>query len=317
MRFVGYLSLFAAVLFATTASAQQQPAYFTSVLWVLKPAAMAPIEGEPETRTAQVDAFLFEQDMAGAAEGVLQSRVEIAIPGATRWNRSPGNVVFEAGDALVLVGGVGGRAAFCDRRISFQAQNVLDGRKIRACLVDDNRDGVFDRVMWGGAMENTFAPMMLTGWGTAPPVNVAYTPRLEGNPPLIRTGPVVTRSPLGAYRVTFAVESRGTPYPLADLSHTGGEMRPDASGNSFDASGLYFRSGDAPVRVDVMGARIEIVSDDGATVTYRVFSHFDAATPTQIGYGGTMGRAAPAESPAAPPAAEAPAVPEAASAPTN
>jgi hypothetical protein len=303
MRLAGYASLFAAVLFSTTASAQQQPSFFTNALWVMRPAAAPAVEGEPETRTAQVNTFLFEQTMTAALEAVVQSRAELAVPGATRWNRSPATIVFEPGDALVLVGGVRGRALFCDRRISWESQNVLDGRKLRACLIDDNRDGVMDRVMWAGSGEGLFTPMFIQGWLNATS-NVAYTARATDNPGLIVAGPVVTRSALGAYRVTFAVRSGGEPHALADLNHRGGEDRPDASGGSFDASGLYFRSGDTPVRVDVMGARIEVVSVERDTVTYRIHSQFDSATPMQIGYGGSMGVDVPA--PVTAPAVETP-----------
>jgi hypothetical protein len=213
------------------------------------------------------------------------------VPPPTRWNSSPATVTFEPGDALVLIGGVGRRAVFCDRRISFESRNWLDGRKVRACLVDEDRDGRFDRMMWAGAGEDLYTPMFLFG-GVEQPLDIAYTLRTEGNPRLISAGPVVTRSAFGAYRVAFAVMAHGAPVVLQDLHHTGGENRPDPTASDADvdirASDLYFRASDPPISVDVFGARVEIVSVDGATVTYRVRSMFDTARPMRIGYAGSM-----------------------------
>jgi hypothetical protein len=293
MNRFGWIWVCAFALASPGAVAQEPPGFFSQGIWIMKPSAAAPVdpEQEPETRTAHVNEFLFVQEFTAAAEAVVETRVDLPVPAPTRWNSSPATVTLEPGAGLVLIGGVGRRAVFCDRRISFESRNWLDGRKLRACLVDEDRDGRFDRGMWAGAGEDLYAPMFIFGW-VPQPLDVAYSLRTEGNARLISAGPVVTRSAFGAYRVAFAVSAHGAPVVLQDLHHTGGENRPDPAAADTDvdirASDLYFRDHDPPISVDVFGARVEIVSVQGATVTYRVHSMFDATRPMRIGYSGSM-----------------------------
>jgi hypothetical protein len=264
---------------------QQEPAFFTDGIWIMRPSAVA-AESEPETRTAHVNEFLFTQEFTAAAEAVLDTHVELPVPPQNIWSHSPANITFEAGDGLVLIGGVGGRAIFCDRRISWESSNWLDGRKLRACLVDADRNGRFDQVMWAGALEDTYTPMFIMRFRQQA-LDIPYTRRTEANPRLLSGGAVVTRSPLGAYRVAFALSVHGAPVVLSDLDHTGGTTRPRPDEES-EASALHFRSSDAPVSVDVFGAHVEIVSVDGSTVTYRVHSTFGPTQAMLIGYSGSM-----------------------------
>lgn len=297
MNRLGWICAAVLLLTSPTAAAQQPPGFFSQGLWIMKasPGAAtvsADPEEEPEIRTAHINEFLFVQEFSAAAEAVVEARVELAVPAPTRWNSSPATITFQPGDALVLIGGVGRRAVFCDRRISFESRNWLDGRKLRACLVDEDRDGRFDRMMWAGAGEDLYTPMFIFGGGGQQSVvDVAYTLRTQGNPRLISAGPVVTRF-LGTYRIAFAVSAHGAPVVLDDLRHTGGSRRPDPTAADADvdiaASDLHFSESDPPIPVDVFGARLEIVSVHGADVTYRVRSTFDPARPMHIGFSGNM-----------------------------
>lgn len=251
----------------------------------MKPVAAA-VEGEPEVRTARPGDFLFVQDFTAGAEAVVNQHIELAVPPATRWNSSPANVTFEAGDALVMIAGVGRRSIFCDRRISWHSTNWLDGRSLRACLVDEDRNGVFDRVMWAGAAEGQYTPMFIMGY-RAQNVEIPFTVRTDANPRLMTAGPVITRSALGAYRVAFAIDDRHGPVVLGDLTRTGEENRPSASGDDVAASATYFYGGDLPITVAAFGARVEIVSIDDGAVSYRILSQFPE-TLAEIGYSGSM-----------------------------
>lgn len=256
------------------AQAQSDPGYFTTALWELAPIE-ASINSEPQT--AALGDLLFQQPLRSTSVAVLTSRVSVDVPGA--FFRSAGEAVFDPGSEFFQLTGVGGSQIFCP------SSPALGGLK-RVCLYDREADGVFDRVFWmpitatGGSV---FAGMFISRGGRSQERNVSAPYRLDpsADTPLMVCGPVITRSALGAYRVTLAIRDNGDTVALA----SGGQnTRAQNLDQTQDAQTVYFRAEDVPLTIVIGGARIEFEAVEGNRARYRVHSAFDPSHRFAIGY---------------------------------
>lgn len=280
MRGVVAAAVLASLCFAT-ASADEM--YVNQISWLAKPISA---EWNSNIQTAQVGEFLFRQDFVAASEAVLNEQFELAVASVVRRGQTPPRVSFERDAVFVMIQGVTGRQVYCDPRITLRTRNVFGEARQRACLVDDESDGVFDRVMWSLASTEVFARM--TMYGVADEVSNASFSVRSGNLRLFGGGPVVTRSALGTYRMEFAVVRDGEPVVLGDLDYHGRSRRPNASGRDLSATGLNFRASDVPLVVEMLGARVEILSAERESLTYRVHSMFDSNRTVGFGYTGVI-----------------------------
>jgi hypothetical protein len=233
-----------------------------------------------------VGELLFVQDFRSPREAVLTNGAAIPIPA-----RPPRNAAYDPGVTLGEIAGVmPTQLAFCDRRLTFESKHILDGRKLRACLVDRQRDGVFDTVYWAGASRaELFYAMFLMGDPDVP-ISVPYTLQEEETEPMLSAGAVVTKSMVGAYRLEFAVSGDGEPSVLPNLAFDKWSSSRAAGDAVLNAYAVHFRSEDVPLTLTLGGARVEITAVADDVVTYRIISGFDPGRSIRIGYTGALPR---------------------------
>jgi len=257
------------------------PYFYTATAWRMRPGNV----DIPQTQQVRVGELLFRQDFVSASDAAFINPFSMPVPGATRWNSSPANAEYAAGATLSQITGVmPNQLAFCDRLVTFRSTEVLDGRRLRLCLVDRERDGVFDTFYWGGAVANdTFVASMIMG-NPDSPISVPYRLQEADTPRLLSAGLIVTQSMLGAYRLEFAVTDGDGPITLSDASQPPSASTRVDPAKILDARAIHFRDTDIPLTLDFGGARVEISAIAGDVVTYRVLSGFDPSRDMSIAY---------------------------------
>lgn len=254
-----------------------EPVYFTTAGW-----NMAPIEAtiDSESQTASVGDLLFQQNLKSASVAVLASGLSVSLPSA--FYSSARQAVFDPGSEFFQLTGVGDSQIFCPGAASSRGAG---GGPIRVCLYDREADGVFDSVCWMPlARNNVFAGMMVTEGIGAQERSVSVPYRLDPNAdtPLMVAGPIITRSALGAYRVTLGVRDHGD--TVGFTSGAPNNARVQNSDEPQSAQAVYFRAADMPLTMMLGGARIQIEAIEGNQVRYRILSGFDPPLTFDIGY---------------------------------
>ena len=251
---------------------------------------MRPIQTEPDTseQTAEFGDLLFVQDFAAARTAVLPQGLQADIPGL--FGRRPGIATFAADATLLEVSQPGAPIVFCDPAVTYHPTSGSDRRRLRFCAVDRDGDQAFEMAYWCITNGQPFTPMMSPLWrDLASPIPYEAAPATAR---LLSAGLVVSRSPLGAYRLRFAVSEDGPPTVLTISSDGAMNAETRASGGeSVDARTAYFRASDTPLTVTSMGAAIEILSVGEGAVRYRVISTFDPETTVRIAVDGDLPRA--------------------------
>lgn len=173
----------------------------------------------------------------------------------------------------------------------------MDGRIVRLCLVDRDRNGTFDTFYWGGVIgywggaigTDIFAPSTLEG-NPDQGVAIPYELQKEQTGRLLSAGAVVTESILGAYRLEFAVSDAKRPQTLHEANGDRGASTRPMGGGVLDAQIIHFRDTDIPLTLNLLGAQVEISAITDGVVSYRVKSGFDSTRPMLIGYSGELPR---------------------------
>lgn len=229
-----------------------------------------PLETSGEIQTARIGQFLFRQEFVSVREAVL---LETAV--AHRPAIRPAPVTLPAGMVFVEANLGNDLRGFCSPDAAWKSGMVLLGQTFRVCLLDADADDVFDYPYWSlmnmGEGSEFTAPLLLVRTYAPNLVHVRYQIQAGGTRQLT-AGVVITRSPLGAYRLNFAVADERDPVVL----HTGGgraERRARGS-ETQDGDEIYFRSVDLPIRLTLAGSEVEISSIDSDVVSYRVVKGF-------------------------------------------
>lgn len=267
---------------AASASAQRtaDPDFFASSYWTIT--AVETTAVEPISHT--VGELLFHQNFTSPIVARVTSDASVSVPGVTRWNRSPAQVMLNSGMPLFKLVNVGGSTIFCSGQSSYRASNVWDNRNWRLCLYDREADGVFDRVMWMPITDtNNFGGMFLLRDGRAEGVvSIPYAVETNSNLTVLVGGPVITRSPLGAYRVTLGLCHEGEPVVFhVSAPH---ESRATNQAEPIDAGSAWFFQQDLPITVDLDGARITITAIREDQATYEILSPFDSSATLALWY---------------------------------
>ena len=257
------------------------PQNYLKTAWALRPLPTGPASA---SRPVKDGALLFEQPLSAASVAVLERGVEIPVPPATTFSRSPGTVAFPAGERLIEIAGlVDGHRGYCDAGESWRAGAGLDGRRLRFCLVDTDRDEIFDFFMWTGLVapgefRNGVTLSLADGFVSAPF-------RIEaGARPLMRAGLRIASGSAGSYRVEFSVVGPRGVEPL----RTDGALRRirlrTATGLETKSDVAIFSVDDLPATVEAEGATLIFEAAENGRAVYTIASEFDEDRRLLIGY---------------------------------
>lgn len=271
---------------ARSAAAQSHdPDFFSSVYWSIDAKEAPPPTG---TASAAVGSLLFRQSFRSSQIARLTRDASISVPGVTRWTQSPGEVALSHGTALFSVTGVGANTVFCSGQSAYRGTTIWDNRNWRFCLLDRDRNGVFDHILWMPITDvNNFGGMFVLRDGRAEgEVAVPYSLENDPDDVVFSGGPVITRSSLGAYRVTLGLCAGEGVRDTRASSLT--EARARHQSEPVDASTVWFFAQDLPITVDLDGALIEITAIEGDQVTYHALTSFDPSRTIALWYNRTL-----------------------------
>lgn len=270
---------------ATGLSKSGIPINYNDVSWVVKPVEISFAEQE---RSVDVNELLFEQPLVSAKIAILSKHSEIPVIAATVFSGSPGSIAYAAGSRLYQLEGVmPEHAAYCDFN-SWKSQNIRDGRHLRPCLVDIDRDQQFDYSMWIPVSDNFSMPLTLSIPDNT--INVPYTVQADSTLSLMSLGIVVTKGILGAYRAEYAVPAESSPIILRNEKGLRATRTRATKESETDAEAVFFRSEDLPLTLNIRGAKIRVESVVDDIVTYRLLSGFDVEQDLSIAYSGVLPR---------------------------